>query len=62
VVVGAGSTIGARSLLCPGARVGDGAIVAPTSVVRAEVAAGARVGGNPARELGPAPAEDLGQG
>lgn len=41
--------IGARSLIMPGVRVGDGSIVAAGAVVTRDVPAGTIVAGNPAR-------------
>ncbi|MBE7159083.1 MAG: transferase [Rhodospirillales bacterium] len=46
-----GTWIGAASVVLPGVRIGEGALVAAGSVVVADVPAGAMVGGNPARLL-----------
>ena len=52
--IGAGSTIGARSTLLPGARIGKGAEIAPGSAVFGRVPAGQRWAGSPAERIGPA--------
>ena len=49
IFVGDDVWIGARATLLPGARIGDGAIVAAQTVVDFEVPAGALVAGQPAR-------------
>jgi acetyltransferase-like isoleucine patch superfamily enzyme len=49
--IGSGVMIGANVTILPGVTIGDGAIVAAGSVVHKDVAPGARVGGNPLREL-----------
>ena len=54
VRIGAGSTIGARSTLLPGARIGRGAEIAPGSAVFGRVPAGQRWAGSPAERIGPA--------
>ncbi len=57
--IGAGSTIGARSTLLPGARIGKGAEIAPGSAVFGRVPSGQRWAGSPAERVGPAnPATD----
>lgn len=43
--------IGARSIVLPGIRIGDGSVVAAGSVVTKDVPPGCLVGGNPARVL-----------
>ncbi|WP_156757533.1 Pls/PosA family non-ribosomal peptide synthetase [Actinokineospora pegani] len=53
--VGAGATVGSRSTLFPGARIGKRADVAPGSGVRGEVPAGQRWAGSPATRVGKAP-------
>ncbi|RZS68824.1 non-ribosomal peptide synthetase-like protein [Agromyces ramosus] len=52
--IGAGSTVGARSTLLPGARIGKGAEIAPGSAVFGRVPAGQRWAGSPAERIGPA--------
>lgn len=52
IVVGDDVWIGAGSVLLPGARLGDGCVVAANSVVRGEVAPGDIVAGSPARVVG----------
>jgi acetyltransferase-like isoleucine patch superfamily enzyme len=47
--IGNGVRIGHRVVVLPGARIGDGAVVAPASVVSGEIPANAVVAGNPAR-------------
>ncbi|WP_230671432.1 Pls/PosA family non-ribosomal peptide synthetase [Rathayibacter sp. Leaf248] len=54
VRVGAGSTVGARSTLLPGARIGKHAQIEPGSAVFGRVPAGQRWGGSPAQRLGKA--------
>jgi non-ribosomal peptide synthetase-like protein len=54
VEVGAGATVGARSTLLPGARIGAGAIVEPGSCVSGRVKPGLRVAGSPAARVGKA--------
>lgn len=51
--IGSNVLIGANVTVLPGVTIGDGAVVAAGSVVHKDVAPGARVGGNPLRELGP---------
>ncbi len=51
IEIGNGVTLGAHVTVLRGSRIGDGARVAPRSVVAGHVAAGAHVGGNPARQL-----------
>ena len=49
VEIGKNCWIGARSIICPGVKIEDGAIVAMGSVVTRSVPKGAIVGGNPAK-------------
>jgi acetyltransferase-like isoleucine patch superfamily enzyme len=51
VVIGRRVRLGERSLVMPGAKIGDGATLDPGSVVTREVAPGAHVGGVSARPL-----------
>ena len=50
--IGAGATVGSRSTLLPGARIGKGAEIAAGSTVRGAVPAGQRWAGSPARRAG----------
>lgn len=50
--IGAGATVGSRSTLLPGARIGKGAEIAAGSTVSGAVPAGQRWGGAPARRVG----------
>lgn len=55
VIIGSGSWIGARAIICKGVTLGEGAIVGAGSVVTRDVPAWTIVAGNPAaivRELG----------
>jgi acetyltransferase-like isoleucine patch superfamily enzyme len=52
VTIGDDVWIGAKAILLPGCRIGDGAIIAAGAVVRGEVPAMAIFGGIPARQLG----------
>lgn len=52
VTIGDDVWIGAGSVVLPGARLGDGCVVAANSVVRGDVAAGDVVAGSPARVIG----------
>ena len=54
VTIGAGARVGTRTLLMPGARVGDGAEIEPGSVVTGAIPAGERWAGAVARHEGPA--------
>ena len=54
VRVGAGASVGARTLLAPGASIGEGAEIEPGSVISGTIPAGEHWGGSPARYLGPA--------
>ncbi len=50
ITIGADVWIGGRAIVLPGVTIGDGAIVGAGAVVTRDVAAGATVVGNPARE------------
>ncbi|MEJ6391713.1 sugar O-acetyltransferase [Gymnodinialimonas sp. 2305UL16-5] len=52
IEIGADVWVGGGALILPGVQIGDGAIVGAGAVVTRDVAAGARVVGNPARALG----------
>lgn len=52
VSIGRDVWLGARAIVLPGARIGDGAIIAAGAVVRGEIPAMAIAGGVPARILG----------
>ncbi|HEV7937268.1 MAG TPA: Pls/PosA family non-ribosomal peptide synthetase [Solirubrobacteraceae bacterium] len=52
--IGAGASVGSRTLLAPGSSVGEGAEIEPGSVVCGAVPAGEHWGGSPARHLGSA--------
>ncbi len=54
------ASVGARTLLAPGARIGAGAEIEPGSVVEAHVPAGEHWGGNPARRLSETPTAGAG--
>ncbi|MGM7774460.1 Pls/PosA family non-ribosomal peptide synthetase [Arthrobacter sp. KNU-44] len=54
VRVGPGATVGSRSTLMPGTRIGAGAEIAPGSAVLGKVRAGQRFAGSPAERLGKA--------
>lgn len=51
VRIGKGVWVGYGATLCPGIRVGDGAVIGMGAVVTDDVPSGAVVGGNPARVL-----------
>lgn len=51
VVVGEGAWLGARSVVLPGVKIGQGAVVEPGAVVNKDVEANTRVGGIPAAKL-----------
>lgn len=51
VIIGSDVWIGSRSVLLPGCRIGNGAVVAAGAVVRGDVRPGAVVGGIPAKEI-----------
>lgn len=53
--VGDGAWIGARSIILPGADIGDDCIIAAGAVVRGQCLAGKAYGGVPARLLAPSP-------
>jgi non-ribosomal peptide synthetase-like protein len=55
--VGAGASVGARTLLTPGSSIGEGAEIEPGSVVSGDIPAGEHWGGSPARHLGCAGAD-----
>jgi non-ribosomal peptide synthetase-like protein len=52
--IGAGASVGTRTLLAPGASIGAGAEIEPGSVISGAIPAGEHWGGNPARQLGSA--------
>jgi len=52
IKIGSNVMIGANVTVLPGVTIGDGAVVAAGAVVHKDVAPGARVGGNPLREIG----------
>lgn len=52
VVIGAGAWLGPRCLVAAGSRIGDGAIVAPETLVTGEVPARTIVAGIPGRPVG----------
>ena len=54
IAIGADARVGARTLLLPGAAVGEGAEVEPGSVVTSPIPAGERWAGSPAAYRGPA--------
>ena len=54
IEIGAGARIGSRSMLNPGAVIGEGAEIEPGTVVTGEIGAGERWGGAPGRRLGDA--------
>jgi acetyltransferase-like isoleucine patch superfamily enzyme/acyl carrier protein len=58
IAVGRDVRIGARAILMPGCRIGDGARIAPGAVVSGEIPAGALASGVPARVLAPGSAPD----
>jgi non-ribosomal peptide synthetase-like protein len=55
--IGAGASVGARTLLAPGASIGEGAEIEPGSVISGAIPAGEHWGGSPARLLGRAGAD-----
>lgn len=52
IVIGDDVWIGANAIVLPGARIGDGVIVAAGAVVRGDVPAQSVFAGNPARKIG----------
>jgi non-ribosomal peptide synthetase-like protein len=52
VHIGADASVGARTLLAPGASIGEGAEIEPGSVISGTIPAGEHWGGSPARYLG----------
>ncbi|HET8879694.1 MAG TPA: AMP-binding protein, partial [Arthrobacter sp.] len=54
ISVGSGATVGSRSTLMPGARIGAGAQIAPGSAVLGKAKANQRFAGSPAQRLGKA--------
>lgn len=52
IVIGRGAFVGARAFVLPGVTLGAGCVVGAMAVVTRDVAAGARVAGNPARRIG----------
>jgi acetyltransferase-like isoleucine patch superfamily enzyme len=54
VAIGNDVEIGANAIILPGVTLGDGVCVLPDSVVKASVAPGITVSGNPARPVRPA--------
>ncbi len=52
VTIGDHAWIGARALICPGVRIGEGAVVGAGAVVTRDVPDYAMVAGNPARVVG----------
>ncbi|MGA9874646.1 MAG: Pls/PosA family non-ribosomal peptide synthetase [Solirubrobacteraceae bacterium] len=52
VRIGAGASVGSRTLLAPGASIGEGAEIEPASVISGSIPAGEHWGGSPARYLG----------
>ncbi len=51
--IGEGATLGARAIVLPGLKVGNGAVVLPGSVVTEDVPDGATVRGNPGKLIAP---------
>ena len=49
--IGRGSVIGLRAIVMPGVTIGERCVVEPGALVTADVAAGTRVAGNPARPV-----------
>lgn len=52
IVIGRGAFVGARAFVLPGVTLGENCVVGAMAVVTRDVAAGARVAGNPARRIG----------
>lgn len=51
VTIGGNIWIGGAAIICPGVAIGDGAVIGAGSVVTKDVAPGAVVAGNPARQV-----------
>lgn len=51
VKIGAGATIGTRSVVLPGVEIGEGAIVGAMTLVNSDIPAGETWGGVPARKI-----------
>ena len=59
VHIGSNVYIGPNATILKGSRIGDGAWIEPGSVVTRDVAAGAHVGGNPAKPIAPQDGETV---
>ena len=51
VIIGKGAWVGARSIILPGVRIGEGSVVTAGSVVSRDVPSHTVVAGNPARPV-----------